>query len=96
MTLRGTGVRVQALCPGFVRTEFHQRADIDMSPVHRPGRTWTSTLPVAGSLADLRADPPACPYPVSLYSGDVSDHQARAARAGAIRKPPKAQLKSRR
>ena len=53
MTVRGTGVRVQALCPGFVRTEFHQRADIDMS--RTPGWAFVDIdLLVRTSLEDLR------------------------------------------
>lgn len=36
--LRGTGVRAAALCPGWVRTEFHQRGDIDTAAI--PSFMW--------------------------------------------------------
>ena len=50
--LTGTGVGVHAVCPGFVRTEFHQRAGIDMASI--PGPMWlTVDDVVTESLADI-------------------------------------------
>ncbi|MGX7681933.1 SDR family NAD(P)-dependent oxidoreductase [Jatrophihabitans sp. DSM 45814] len=38
LTLEDSGVRIGAICPGFVHTEFHQRAETDMS--HQPSWMW--------------------------------------------------------
>ena len=54
MSLQGTGVRMVAVCPGFVRTEFHQRADIDMTGT--PGFLYTDVNTVVEqALSALRA-----------------------------------------
>lgn len=57
--LRGTGVRVTALCPGWVRTEFHKRAGIKSSNL--PRAVWMDVAHVVRSgLAASRAGRPLC------------------------------------
>jgi short-subunit dehydrogenase len=52
--LRGTGVGVHAVCPGFVHTEFHARAGIDMAKL--PSFMWLEVDDVvSASLADIAA-----------------------------------------
>ncbi len=52
--LAGTGVQVTAVCPGFVRTEFHDRAAMNMS--HLPEPLWlTADQVVREGLRDLAA-----------------------------------------
>jgi short-subunit dehydrogenase len=52
--LAGTGVHASAVAPGFVRTEFHGRAGLDMSKL--PGFLWLDAETVAATaLRDHRA-----------------------------------------
>ena len=48
-------MRLLNLCPGFTRTEFHERGGMDVSWRAVTGSGWTPTGVVADALADLDA-----------------------------------------
>jgi uncharacterized protein len=50
--LKGTGVSVHAVCPGYVHTDFHARAELDMTKL--PSFMWLEVDDVVSqSLADV-------------------------------------------
>lgn len=64
--LRGTGVRAQALCPGFTHSEFHARMESDKAAI--PPFLWLEAPAVVrASLEALEADGPVVLVPGSGY-----------------------------
>lgn len=64
--LSGTGVQVQALCPGFTRSEFHERMEVDVTRL--PAWMWMSADQVVGaSLRNLRRRGPTVCVPGFRY-----------------------------
>jgi short-subunit dehydrogenase len=76
--LEGTGVRVQALCPGLVKTEFHEQVGVD--PASFPaGSVMSPEDVVQASLAALALGElvcvPSLPDPALLARVDESQRQ---------------------
>jgi short-subunit dehydrogenase len=67
--LRGTGVRVTALCPGLTKTEFQRISNSESYESNYPAFAWISVDQVArGGLADV-AKGKALSVPGVLYKG---------------------------
>lgn len=77
--LDGSGVKVQALCPGWVHTEFHSRAKVTAN--HLPDFFWIDAdVLVRESLADLeRGRVVSIPTPLWKFFIAVATHTPRSA-----------------
>jgi short-subunit dehydrogenase len=81
--LEGTGVTVTALCPGFVHTEFHERAGIDMSGI--PEALWLDADDVVRECLDDVARGRAMSVPSLRYKAIM----------GALRLAPRSLVRTR-
>jgi uncharacterized protein len=63
--LHGTGVKVTALCPGWVRTEFHQRAEINISSI--PSILWLDADRLVADCLEDSADGKVISIPSKRY-----------------------------
>jgi short-subunit dehydrogenase len=63
--LHGTGVKVTALCPGWVRTEFHERANINISSI--PPALWLDVDRLVADALEDAADGKVISIPSKRY-----------------------------
>jgi short-subunit dehydrogenase len=66
--LASRGIRVMAVCPGWVRTEFFRRAVVDDSVIPYYNRFYTPEQVVRRALRDMRRgkDVSVCGFPVRM------------------------------
>ena len=70
---RGTGVYVQALCPGFTRTEFHATPDYaKFEPAQYPAFMWLQAGDVVRQSLDALGNGQVIFVPGALYRGLVA------------------------
>jgi short-subunit dehydrogenase len=63
--LHGTGVKVTALCPGWVRTEFHERADINIGSI--PSALWLDADRLVADCLDDASEGKVISIPSTRY-----------------------------
>ena len=63
--LHGTGVKVTALCPGWVRTEFHERAKLNISSI--PSMLWLDADRLVADCLEDSADGKVISIPSKRY-----------------------------